>query len=54
MHAIGAERLRRERGDERRVDPARDADDDLAEAVLAHVVGEPELERDPHLLELVG
>ena len=38
VHAFGAERLDRERGDERRVDPAGDADDDLLEAVLAHVV----------------
>src|SRR5581483_7455056 len=36
-----------------RVDPARDADDHLAEAVLRHVVGEAELEREAHALELV-
>ena len=53
MHALGPERLRRERGRERRVDPARDADDDVAEAVLLDVVPQAELEREPHLLELV-
>ena len=54
VHALGAERLDRERRDECRVDPAGDADDDLLEAVLAHVVAEPELERQPHLLEVVA
>src|SRR5207244_5106785 len=55
-HAVdppGTERLDRERGGERRVDPSRDADDDLAEAVLVHVVAQAELEPDAHLLQLV-
>ena len=51
MHALRAERLDGERGDERRVDPAGDADHDLAEAVLLDVVAQPELEREPHLLQ---
>ncbi len=53
MDAVGAERLDTERGGERGVDPARDADHDVAEAVLRHVVVQPELEREAHLLELV-
>src|SRR5436190_3080598 len=53
MDPLGAERLDSERGRDRRVDPSRDPDDDFAEAVLVHVVGEPELEPEAHLLELV-
>src|SRR5262249_21768646 len=34
-------------------DPAGDADHHLTKAVLVHVVTQPELEREPHLLELV-
>ena len=52
VHALRAERLDGERGRERRVDPAGDADHDVAEAVLADVVAQAELEREPHLLEL--
>ena len=52
MDAFRAERLRGERGRERRVDAAGDADDDVAEAVLLHVVAKAELEREPHLVEL--
>src|SRR5918996_2619259 len=52
MNAVGAERLDRQRGRQRRVDAARDGDDDVAEAVLLDVVAQPELEREPHLLEL--
>ena len=52
MHSLGPEHLRRERSRDRGVDSARDAKDDLAEPVLRHVVGEAELERAAHLLEL--
>ena len=54
VDTLGAERLDGERGSDRRVDPARDADDDLVEAVLADVVAEAEDERLSHLLELVA
>ena len=50
---FGSQRFGRECRRDRRVDAAGDADDDLAEAVLVHVVVQPELERQPHLLELV-
>ena len=53
MDAVGAERLHRERGRQRRVDAAGDAEDDLAEAVLLDVVAQAELEAAAHLLELV-
>ena len=53
VHAVGAERLDGERGRERRVDPAGEADHDLAEAVLLDVVAQAELERLAHLLEVV-
>ena len=53
MDAVGAEGLGRERGRERRVDAAGDADHDLAEAVLLNVVAQAELEAEPHLLEVV-
>ena len=53
VHALGAERLDAERRGQRRVDAARDADHDVAEAVLRHVVVQPELEREAHLLEVV-
>ena len=52
MDALRAERLDRERGGQRGVDPARDADQDLAEAVLVDVVTQPELQGEAHLLEL--
>ena len=52
MHAVGAERLGGERGSERRVDAARDADDDVAEPVLLDVIANAQLEREPHLIEL--
>ena len=53
MDAVGAERLDGQRGGHRRVDASGDADDDVAEAVLLHVVAQPELQRQSHLLELV-
>jgi hypothetical protein len=53
MHPLRPERLDRQGDRQRRVDPTRDADDDLVEAVLLHVVTEPELQGAPHLLELV-
>ena len=53
MDATRPERLGSERGGERRVDASGDADHDVAEAVLLHVVAEPELESEPHLVELV-
>ena len=54
MHVLGPQRLRRERRGDRGIDPAADADDDTAaEAVLDHVVVEPELQRATHLLQLV-
>ena len=52
VHALRPERVDRERRDERRVDAAREAEHDVAEAVLAHVVAQREHERAPHLLEL--
>ena len=52
VDAIRAQRFDRERRRERGIDAAREADDDVAEAVLRHVVAEPELECEPHLLEL--
>ena len=52
MHALRPERVDRERRDERRVDPAREPEHDVAEAVLADVVAQREHEREPHLLEL--
>ena len=52
MDALRAQRLDRQRGRQRRVDPAGDRDHDVAEAVLVDVVAEAELERDSHLLEL--
>ena len=51
MNAVGAERFRAEHGGHRGVDPARDTDDYLCEAVLLDVVVEAEREREPHLLE---
>ena len=53
MHPVGAERLGREASGQRGVDAAGDADDDLREAVLLDVVPQAELEREPHLLEVV-
>ena len=45
VHALGPERIDRERRDERRVDPAREPEYDVAEAVLADVVAECQHER---------
>ena len=45
----GPERVGRDRGHQRRVDPAREAHHDVAEAVLRHVVAQPQLERRVHL-----
>ncbi len=42
VHALAAERVGRQAGDERRVDPARDAEHDVLEAVLLDVVAQPE------------
>ena len=53
MDVRGPKRLGGECSRDRRVDPAGHADDDVAEAVLPHVVVESELERQPHLLQLV-
>ena len=53
VHALGAERLDAQRRGQRRVDPAGEPDHDVAEAVLRHVVVQPELEREPHLLQVV-
>ena len=44
-HALRAERVGGDHGDERRVDPARDRDQHALEAVLAHVVAQAELQR---------
>ena len=49
----GPERLRGERRRDRGVDSARDPEDDLAEPVFLDVVAQPELDRPPHLLEVV-
>ncbi len=43
--ALGAERVSGQAGDERRVDPAGEAEHDALEAVLAHVVAQAERER---------
>ena len=53
MDALRPERLGGERRGERRVDSAGDADHDVAEAVLLDVVAQAELEREPHLLQVV-
>ena len=53
MHPLLAERLDGQGGRERRVDSARDSDYHLPEAVLVHVAAQAELEREPHLLQLV-
>ena len=53
MDALGPERLAGDRRRQRRVDPARDADDDILEPVLLDVVAQAELEPEPHLLEVV-
>ena len=53
MHAVGPERTHGDRRGQRRVDPAREPDHDLAEAVLRHVVAQAELERLAHLLQVV-
>ena len=44
-HALGAERVDGDQRHERRVDPAREAEDDALEAVLLDVVAHPERER---------
>ena len=53
VHPLGPQRLASDRRRQGRVDPSRNAQDDVREAVLPHVVAEPELEREPHLLEVV-
>ena len=50
---LGTERVGRDRGDERRVDAARQADEHVGEAVLAHVVAGAEHERLVHLAHRV-
>ena len=52
MDAFGPEGVDGERGDERGVDPAGQAEHDVAETVLADVVPEGKHQRFPHLLEL--
>ena len=52
MHPLGPQRVARERGDERGIDPSREPEHDLAEAVLPDVIAEGEDERPAHLLEL--
>ncbi len=49
VHAVGPERVDRDGGDDRRVDPARQADDHVAEPVLRDVVARAEDERLVHL-----
>ena len=49
----GPQRLGAESRRERRIDPTGDAEDDVAKAVLLDVAPQPELECEPHLLELV-
>ena len=44
-HVLGPERVDRDRGDERRIDPARKADQHVVESVLAHVVAGAQHER---------
>src|SRR5204863_8094795 len=51
VDALRAERLDGQRGRERGVDPAGDADDHVAEPVLVDVVAKTELEGEPHPLE---
>jgi hypothetical protein len=52
VHTSRSESVCTQRGSHCRVDPARDADDDLREAILLHVILEAEREREAHLLEL--
>ena len=52
VHVLRPERVDSERGDERRVDAAGEAQHDVAEAVLADVVVQREHEAAAHLLEL--
>jgi hypothetical protein len=52
VHPLGAERLDTERRGHRRVDSARDRDDDVGEGVLVDVVPQAEDQRQPHLLKL--
>ena len=53
-HVIGAERVDRDRGDERRVDAARDRDEHVGDAVLEHVVARAEDERLVDLAHRLG
>src|SRR5436190_20897893 len=54
MDALRSERLRRRRGGHCRVaTPAVTDDDAVAKAVLVDVVAQPELQSEPHLLELL-
>jgi hypothetical protein len=50
VDVLGAERVGCECGGEGRVDPTRQAENRVAEAVLAEVVGESQLQRVPYLL----
>ena len=54
LDLVGAERVGSERGHERGVDAAREPEQHALEAVLAHVVGEPEAQRAPQLRRLAG
>ena len=47
---LGAQRVDRDRGDQRRVDPARQPDEHVGETVLAHVVARADHEGFVHLL----
>src|SRR5262249_57108939 len=53
MDAPRPQSLDREGCGQRRVDPTRNPDDDLGEAILVDVVAQTELEADTHLLQLV-
>ena len=53
VHAVGAERLDAQRRGQCRVDATREPDHHVAEPVLRHVVVQAELEREPHLLQIV-
>ena len=53
MDAFGAQRLDAQRRRQGRVDAPRETEHDVPEAVLLHVVVEPQLECETHLLEVV-
>ena len=53
VHVLGADRVGGDRGGQRRVDAAGQAEQHRAEAVLAHVVADPEDQRRVHLGQVV-